>query len=399
MIENTNSLTIVGGRIIGDPGIIPDGMVKISGGEITYIGPRMGASVGQGVVIDASGNYVGPGFIDLHVHGAAGGDFLDGGPEAAGKIASAHARYGTTGLLATLCAAPLESMKKGIACLRGVIDADGGNILGIHMEGPYLNPVRRGAHSADYLRMPCRDELDALLDLAGGHVKMVTLAPELDGGLDLVGLLKEMSIVPAIGHSNADAEEAGKAFAAGVRYATHLFNGMSGMHHRNPGLAAAVLADERVTAELIVDGVHLHPLIVKMALMIKGLKGIVLVTDCMKVLDMDSDEFVFDERKSTVRNGAPQLDDGTLCGSILTMNRAIVNMRRYTGASIEEVIRLATINPARVLGLDDRKGSLAVGKDADIVIFDDELNVHTTIVKGKVVYEDSNHAPKGPTGG
>jgi N-acetylglucosamine-6-phosphate deacetylase len=163
------------------------------------------------------------------------------------------------------------------------------------------------------------------------------------------------------------------------------------MHHRSPGLAAAVLIDERVTAELIVDGVHLHPLIVKMVLKMKGARGIVLVTDCMKVLDMDSDEFLFDERKSTVRGGAPQLDDGTLCGSILTMNRAIMNMRRYTGASIEEVIKLATINPATVLGLDDRKGTLTVGKDADLVIFDDDMNVHTTIVGGKVVHEDSNH--------
>ncbi len=386
MTDREDLLTIIGGRLILDSGTVPDGMLKISGGGITFAGPRMGTPVGKGMVIDARGGYVGPGFIDLHVHGAAGGDFLDDGPEAAGRIAAAHARYGTTSLLATLCTGRPESMKKGIACLREAIDAGGGNILGINLEGPYLNPVRRGAHSADYLRMPCRDELDALLDLGGGHVRMVTLAPELEGGLDLVALLRERAIVPAIGHSNASVEEAEKAFSAGVRYATHLFNGMSSMHHRNPGLAAAVLADERVTAELIVDGIHLHPLIVKMTLMIKGLRGIVLVTDCMKVLDMDSDEFVFNGRKSTVHSGAPHFDDGTLCGSILTMNKAIMNMRRYTGASIEEVVTLATINPARVLGLDGRMGSLAVGKDADVVVFDDDLNVHTTIVKGKVVY-------------
>jgi N-acetylglucosamine-6-phosphate deacetylase len=386
MTDREDSLTIVNGRLIGDAGVLPDRMVGISGGAIAFVGPRKGAPVGKGAVIDAGGGYVGPGFIDLHVHGAAGVDFLDGDPETVGSIAAAHARYGTTSLLATLGTARPESMKKGIACLRDVIDAGGGNILGINLEGPYLNPVRRGAHSADYLRMPSREELGALLDLAGGHVKMVTLAPELEGGLDLVALLMERGVVPAIGHSNADAEEAGEAFAAGVRYATHLFNGMSGVHHRNPGLAAAVLADERVTAELIVDGIHVHPLVVRMALMIKGLKGIVLVTDCMQVLDMDSDEFIFDERKSTVRGGAPQLDDGTLCGSVLTMNAAIMNMRRYTNASLEDIVTLATINPARVLGLDGRKGTLAIGKDADVAIFDDDLNVHTTIVGGKVVW-------------
>ncbi|MEJ2745497.1 MAG: N-acetylglucosamine-6-phosphate deacetylase, partial [bacterium] len=262
MTDKTDSLTIINGRLIGDSGIVSDGIVNISSGKIAFAGPRMGAPDVKGKAIDAGGDYVSPGFIDLHVHGAAGGDFLDAGPGTVGKIASAHARYGTTSLLATLCTAPLESIKKGIACIREAIDAGSGNILGIHMEGPYLNPMRHGAHSSEYLRKPCRDELDSLLDYAGGCVKMVTLAPEIEGGLDLVEHLKGKAIIPAIGHSNASVEEAGKAFAAGVCYATHLFNGMSGMHHRSPGLAAAVLIDERVTAELIVDGVHLHPLIV-----------------------------------------------------------------------------------------------------------------------------------------
>ena len=386
MTEKEDSLAIVGGRLIGDSGIIPNGAVRISGRKVMFAGPRERTSSGKGKVIDARGNYVSPGFIDLHVHGAAGGNFLEGGPETVRRIAAAHARYGTTGLLATLGTAPLDSIKNAVTHLREVIDAGGGNILGINLEGPYLNPVRRGAHAVNHLRRPRRDELSALLDLAGGYVKIVTLAPELDGGRELIGLLRERGVVPAIGHSNASLEEAAGAFAAGVCYATHLFNGMSGVHHRDPGLAAAVLADERVTAELIVDGIHVHPLMVKMALQVKGTRGIVLVTDCMDALDMDADEFVIGDRRSSLRDGAPRLDDGTLCGSILTMNRAIMNMRRYTGAPLEEIVALATINPALILGLDEQKGALAPGKDADLVIFDDDLAVKTTVINGAIVY-------------
>ena len=362
-------------------------MVILREGRIAHVGPREAVPAPEGKLIDARGNYVSPGFIDLHVHGAAGGNFLEGGRDRVTRIAAAHARYGTTGLLATLGTAPLESIGKGITCLRELIAAGGGeNILGINLEGPYLNPVRRGAHPVNHLRRPNRDELSALLDLAGGCVKIVTLAPELEGCRELIELLKERAIVPAAGHSNASPEEADDAFAAGVCYATHLFNGMSGLHHREPGLAAAVLADERVTAELIVDGIHVHPLMVKMALMLKGTRGIVLVTDCMNALDMDGGEFVIGERRSSLRDGAPRLDDGTLCGSILTMNRAIMNMRRYTGAPLDEIVKLATINPARVLGLDGRKGRLARGRDADVVIFDDDLAVKTTIISGAVAY-------------
>ncbi|MCX6339236.1 MAG: N-acetylglucosamine-6-phosphate deacetylase [Candidatus Aureabacteria bacterium] len=387
MTEKEDSLTIVGGRLIADPGIIENGMVILREGRIAHVGPREAVPAPEGKLIDARGNYVSPGFIDLHVHGAAGGNFLEGGRERVTRIAAAHARYGTTGLLATLGTAPLESIGKGITCLRELIAAGGGeNILGINLEGPYLNPVRRGAHPVNHLRRPNRDELSALLDLAGGCVKIVTLAPELEGCRELIELLKERAIVPAVGHSNASLEGADDAFAAGVCYATHLFNGMSGLHHRDPGLAAAVLVDERVTAELIVDGIHVHPLMVKMALMLKGTRGIVLVTDCMNALDMDAGEFVIGERRSSLRDGAPHLDDGTLCGSILTMNRAIMNMRRYTGAPLDEIVKLATINPARVLGLDGQKGRLARGNDADVVIFDDDLAVKTTVINGAIAY-------------
>ena len=387
MTGKEDSLTVVGGRLITDSGIIENGMIILRGGLIVHVGARETGLGPDGKVIDARGSYVSPGFIDLHVHGAAGGNFLEGGREAVTRIAAAHARYGTTGLLATLGMAPLESIEKGITRLREVVAAgDGGTILGINLEGPYLNPVRCGAHPVNHLRKPDRDELSALLDLAGGCVKIVTLAPELEGARELIELLRERAIVPAAGHSSASLEEARSAFSAGVCYATHLFNGMSGVHHRDPGLAAAVLMDKRVTAELIVDGIHVHPLMAKMALMLKGARGIVLVTDCMDALDSGADEFVIGGQRVSLRGGAPRLDDGTLCGSILTMNRAIMNMRRYTGAPLEEIIALATINPARVLGLDGQKGALAPGRDADLVIFDDDLAVKTTVINGAIVH-------------
>ena len=388
MEENhKNSLTITGGRVICETEVIESGTVTVRDGRINHIGHEGSARTAGGRIIDANGFYVSPGFIDLHVHGAAGENFLDAEEEAVNKAIAAHARYGTTGLLATLETASLKSMETGLVCLSNLIAGgrcDG--LLGIHLEGPYLNRVRCGAQSADEIRKPDRSELLNLLDLSGDSLRIVTLAPEVEGGIELVKLVEQRGGIPAIGHSNASYEEAEKSFASGVRYVVHLFNAMSGLHHRHPGLAAAALMKRNLPVELIVDGIHVAPRMILLTLELKGWDDIILVTDCIEALDADSAEFREGRSKVTVRNGVPQFEDGVLCGTILTMNRAVRNLREYTAASIIDVVKPATINPARVLGLEDRKGVIAVGKDADLVIFDDNIDVKATIVGGKIVH-------------
>lgn len=384
-------ITITGGRVLRGADCIKDGVVVFEGGTIGYAGPAQDSPAPKGRLLHAAGNYVSAGFIDLHMHGGGGKNFLDGRGDSFRDIAATHARYGTTCLLATLGVAPLDVLCGQLSLVRRLREEGrGGSILGVHLEGPYINPAQAGAHPRQHIRPFDQGSLNAILDCAGGVLKMMTLAPEIEGVGTLIELLIARGIVCAAGHSNAGVRESRAAFDAGVRHVTHLFNAMSGLHHRQPGLAAAALMDDRVTAELIVDGVHLHPLMVNIALRVKGWSGVLLVTDCMKALDSDGGELTVGGRRISVRDGAAYLEDGTLCGTMLTMNRAVRNVREFTGASLGEVVKLATINPARVLGLEGRKGSLDAGKDADIIIFDDDINMKTVIIGGEVVYNEGS---------
>ncbi len=387
MIAKNDSLAIVNARIITDSGSPEGGSITVQDGRIVCVGAEKPGREFKGRVIDARDNYVSAGFIDLHVHGAAGANFLDGKKDSVKKILSTHTRYGTTGILATIGTAGLEIVERGITCLKDLMDGGGcDGLLGINLEGPYLNRLRCGAQPAAHIRKPDSGEMSGLIDLAGGHLKIVTLAPELKGGSELITLLRERGVVPAIGHSNANLSESQEAFSDGVRYVTHLFNAMSEMQHRHPGLPAAALLDDGVITELIADGIHVDPVMVRLALKIKDWGSIVLVTDCMAALDSDLGRFHCEGRTATVRDGAPRFDDGVLYGTVLTMNAAIKNVLSYTGCSIEKVIRLATTNPARVLGIDRNKGSVENGKDADLVIFDKDMDVKATVVGGKLVY-------------
>lgn len=383
------TLTITGGRLIHCGEAMQGCTVSARGRAIVHAGVAP-----AGRVIDAGGCYVCPGFIDLHAHGAAGADFLSADEDAARAIAQAHARYGTTALFATVRAAPRAAMERAVSCLAGLVRSGrGAGIAGIHLEGPFLNPARAGIHPVEHLRKPDRGELDGLMDLAAGCPLIMTIAPELPGARELIGAFIARGGIPSLGHSESGYEEARCAFDAGVRSVTHLFNAMSGMHHRRPGLAAAALLDGRVAAEIIADGVHVHPAMVRMALKLKGRDGIILVTDCMQSLDAADPGFSVGRRAVTVRGGAPMTDDGILCGSVLTMCGAVRNIGRWTGMPPEGVAALATSNPARASGFGKRKGMLAPGMDADIVIFDEGLGVRATIIGGEIAYA----APGFPT--
>jgi N-acetylglucosamine-6-phosphate deacetylase len=265
--------------------------------------------------------------------------------------------------------------------------ATGAEIVGIHVEGPYINLKRKGAQPPEGIRDPDADQCRELLAAGRGLVRVVTLAPELPGGLDLVRLLAAEGVIPSLGHSDADYEMALAAMEAGATHATHLFNAMPAIHHRQPGLAAACLNEPGIVAEVIADGVHLAPEIVRLALRAKGADGVALITDTVSALGMPDGLYTLGSYRVTVRGDRCTLADGTIAGSMLSMNRAVENAVRFAGVSLTEAVRMAALVPARIAGCADRKGSLEPGKDADVVGLRPDFSVAWTFARGRLVHE------------
>jgi N-acetylglucosamine-6-phosphate deacetylase len=260
-------------------------------------------------------------------------------------------------------------------------------VLGVHLEGPFINPEAAGAHDAAYIRLPSVDDLNALWEASGGGIKLLTLAPEMPGALDLLGAAKRYGIAVAVGHTRADYPQMMEAVDAGASLATHLFNAMGGLTARDPGATGAVLASSEFKASLIADGYHVHPAMMDLAVRTKGVDGLVLVTDAMPPMGTDLTEFTLYGQPITVRDGACFMADGTLAGSMLTMDRAVRNMRDLVDVSVQDALMMASANPAEVIGESKHRGTLEVGKAADIVVMDNSLHVTATIVDGKVVYQ------------
>ncbi|MFO8033925.1 MAG: N-acetylglucosamine-6-phosphate deacetylase [Candidatus Bipolaricaulota bacterium] len=347
---------------------------------------RVWSQLDSGSVIPAEGLFVAPGFFDLQVNGGGGHDLGEADPEAVQAIADSHLAGGTTGLLATVLTAPIIAMRQAMDSVR---QAGHPSILGVHLEGPFISPCRAGAHNPEHIIAPGRGRLAELVEGYKDLVRVVTLAPELEGTSELLAGVLAAEAIPALGHSDATYEEALDSVRHGVRSFTHLFNAMRGFHHRDPGPVGAAL-DTEAYVELICDGVHVHPSAVRLVAWAKGVDRICLVTDSMAAAGLPAGAYTLGGQPVTVRGGEARLADGTLAGSTLTMNRAVKNFMNWTGCSLPEAVRCASFNPARLLGLDERKGSLEVGKDADLVVFDEELAVHYTIIGGEIVF-DSGH--------
>lgn len=332
--------------------------------------------------------YLLPGLIDLHIHGADGSDVMDGSKESLTTICSALAKEGVTGFLATTMTAEnthIESVLQTIS--EAMQSKEGAAILGVHLEGPFIASEKKGAQLVGQTRMPNSDLIKHWQKLAKGAIKLITLAPELEGSLALIQTLRDMGIVVSVGHTNATFAETEVAIKAGCTHATHLFNAMRGIHQREPGAVGALLLSNQVTAELIVDGLHLHPAIVEMALKLKEKNKLILVTDAMRAKCLGEGEYDLGGQTVVVREGKAALLDGTLAGSTLSMPKAIKNMVQFTQCSLADAIRFATYNPAMVLGLQDCKGTIEVGKDADLVVMNPAFEVVLTICEGKVVYQ------------
>ncbi|MGY0459216.1 N-acetylglucosamine-6-phosphate deacetylase [Kitasatospora sp. cg17-2] len=380
--------TLTNARVVTPHEVLEPGWVTFSGPTITGVGTGAAPAAADDDVHDLANAYLLPGFVDLHLHGGDGASVGSGDPDEVRRAVAFHHRHGTTRMLAGIIAGPVPRMTAAAATLADLLDAgDPGcaGVAGIHYEGPFLSSRHRGAHAEAHLLTPDPATLAALLTAGRGHVRVVTLAPELPGGLELVRSVVAAGAIAAIGHSEADHRRSRDAFAAGARLTTHLFNAMNPLHHREPGLAGATLADDRIVFELINDGLHLHDDTVRIAFATAPHRA-ALVTDATPAAGMPDGEYRLEDVDLTVRNGRATLPDGhTLAGSTLTMDRAVRRAVHHLGLPLTQVAAAAATTPARLLGLGDRTGSIAPGKDADLVVLTPRLHVRHTVLQGHMI--------------
>ncbi|MBB2909500.1 N-acetylglucosamine-6-phosphate deacetylase [Streptosporangium becharense] len=375
------SITLADARVVTPEGV-HEGWLTIEDGRITHIG--QGAAPGSGHSL--GGGYVVPGFVDIHNHGGAGGSFPTGDPEQAVRAADLHLRHGSTTIMASLVTASPDDLAGAAAALADL--CDDGLLAGIHFEGPYISTARCGAHDPALLRDPSPAELGGLLKAGRGHVRMLTIAPELPGALDTIREAVANGVIAALGHSDATYEQTIAGIDAGARVATHLYNAMPPLHHRDPGPIAALLQDERVTVELINDGVHLHPAMTRLAFTAAGPARTALVTDAMAAAGMGDGVYGLGPMTVNVVDGVARLaEGGSIAGSTLTMDAAFRRAVREAALSPAEAAEITSLTPARVLGLDDRLGSVAIGKQADLVVLTDEFEVAGVMRRGSWAVE------------
>ena len=365
-----DAVTWTGARLVLPDRVIEDGWLRIAGGRIDALGTATDP-VPAGPVRDLAGRYVTPGFVDIHVHGGGGASFTTGDLDEARVAAKFHLGHGTTTCLASLVTAPPEELARNADALGGLVDD--GLIAGVHLEGPFLSAKRCGAQDPRYLRAPDKDALETVL--RPEHVRMVTIAPELDGALDAVRRVAGGGAIAAVGHTDASYAQTTAAFDAGATVATHLFNGMRGLHHRDPGPVGAALNDARVTVELINDGIHLHPAVVDLV-MRAGAGEKTFVTDAMGAAGMGDGAYRLGSMDVRVRDGVARLTDGdAIAGSTLTMDAAVRNAVHASGLPLPVAVATAASVPARVLGLDGEIGALRPGLRADLLVLDADLTV------------------------
>ena len=369
---------------------LADGWVHVRESRIAAVGSGPAPAANAPVVRFPAGACVAPGFIDLHVHGG-GGAQVGPDPHAIAEMAAFHARHGTTGLLATTAPAPQDTLLDTVRAVAAVArrpHAEAARVLGCHLEGPFVSPDRPGALEVRHLRPPDQAELGRLLDAGGGSVQMVAIAPELPGALELIAGAAGEGVVVAIGHTDATYEEALAGIDRGARAATHLFNGMRPLQHREPGPAGAALAAPRVTVELIADGVHVHPAMVRVVHAAKGPDRVALVTDAMQAAGLPDGDYALGEQQVVVRGGEARNASGSLAGSTLTMDRAVRLCVREAGIPLIDALIMASATPAALLGIGEVTGRLAPGADADLVVLDEDLTAIGTMVGGRWAHAD-----------
>ncbi len=382
-------LALVGGKIITPFRVIENGTIITESTKIYELGKSSDVTIpGDCQVIDISGKMISPGFIDLLVHGGGGYGFADTTKESVEKVSDYFISHGSTVMLAALFAKPYEQLLNDIRRLaKYILNNPDSNIKGIHMEGPYLNPELKGAMNEGYLWKPTVESWMDMWEASRGLIKMMTIAPELPGSIEVMREAANEGVVLSIGHSMAYYEDIELAIDNGAAHVTHMFNAMRPFHHRKPGVIVGALLRDELKIELIADTMHVHPAIMEMLLKFKKASGIILITDSIRAGGMHEGEYEFADQKVIMEGGKAYLEDGTLAGSTLTLPMAVKNMVQTAGAKITDAIRMASLNGAKVLSVEDRKGILAAGKDADLVVLNEDYTVEMTIIMGKIRYQ------------
>jgi N-acetylglucosamine-6-phosphate deacetylase len=372
--------------IVTPEGLLEDSAVLVDGERIVAVDYASQLSCPAGARrVQADGLLLAPGFIDLQINGAFGNDFTNE-PGTIWEVGSLLPRYGVTSFLPTIISSPREKVvtAQDVICKGAPPGFKGATPLGLHLEGPFLNPAKRGAHNPAHLRLP--DTVEAQSWTLNRGIRLVTLAPELPGALEMIEMLTAQGIVVSAGHSLAGYEQGIAGIDAGITYGTHLFNAMPVLDHREPGLASALLGDERITVGIIADGIHLHPSMVALIWKAKGPLTVSLVTDAMAALGMPEGTYKLGGQDVIVEDGAARLADGRLAGSVLSLDQAVRNLVDFAGCRPYEAISTVTTVPASMLGMADSRGRIAPGFQADMVLLDSDLHVVATWVAGEVVY-------------
>jgi N-acetylglucosamine-6-phosphate deacetylase len=385
--------TLINATVLTPKKLLEESAVIVSAdGKITYVGPTEGAPQLDGDQFDLNGLIVAPGFIDVHVHGGRG--IVFGMPNEMENNLKTYSEWvaqtGVTGFLLSIAAPNAELLTAIIEVYAEIFEKEipGAEPLGLHLEGPYLSREKKGAFNPTWLREPSLDEAEAFIDAGCGWIRQVTLAPELPGAEEVASKFREAGVVVSLGHSNTDFETASAALQGNWTHVTHTFNAQRGFGHRAPGVFGAILASDDVTTELIADLIHVHPGAMKILMRSVGVDRVVLITDAMPGAGLADGVYDLVGHEVTVRDGRATLEDGTLAGSTAMLNQCVENAMREMGVPLKDAIQMATLNPARAMGLVDRLGTIEEGKDASLIVIDENVDVFLSMVKGKIVYQN-----------
>lgn len=389
-------IKIINGRVITSHRIIDHASLLISDGIITEISEKKINSKAD-VTLDAGGNYISPGFIDIHIHGGGGSDFMDGSVKDFLTIAETHLQYGTTALVPTTLTAEKEDLLNTLDVYKkaNAKNKAGAQFMGMHIEGPYFAMSQRGAQDPRYIRKPDKKEYSEIIEKAGGIIARWSAAPEIEGAMEFGRYLQAHNILPAIAHTDAVYDDVVNAFENGYTLATHFYSGMSGVSRRNAfrfaGVIESVYLMDEIDAEIIADGVHLPAPLLKLIYKVKGVDRIALITDAMRAAGMGPGESILGSKKNglkvIVEDGVAKLPDrSSFAGSVATTDRLVRTMINVAGISLIEAVRMMSLTPARIMKIQQRKGSIALGKDADILIFDEDIQIQSVIVDGKILH-------------
>ena len=364
---------------------IENGSVLIRKGKIEKINPDITEDEN---VIDAQGLYLSPGFIDVHIHGAGGCDTMDGTVESLNTIAKTIANFGTTSFLPTTMTCALDDIKKAVEAASECMNkgTEGANVVGVHLEGPFISPSMIGAQNPNFIEKPSINAFNYIVGENSSTIKSITLAPEVEGAQELIEYLRKLNIVVSIGHSKATYDQAIEGIKWGIEHSTHLYNAMTAFHHREAGIVGAIF-DTDITTETISDGIHISYPSLRVAYKQKGFNKVLLVTDAMMACGMPEGKYALGGQDVFVKDGAARLKEGNLAGSILTLDKAIKNVYKNSNYELHDIVRMATYNGAKHCGVEATKGLIKEGYDADLVLFDEDINIKKVIIGGNIFKE------------